>query len=157
MCVNGIWILNRCKPGTSVVGPVRPEPVEVEVRYQRVDDTPDCPRTYFGDDPYVLLGVYLQGFTNDTQMEKKGEDLFLKNLRVPVSYPESSYGVSAKKVYVLDYVFSDGDPSSNHPCRAHDMWFNNHKVPRDAIRYFSSGIGEYLLVRFDEDGVPYFE
>jgi len=144
-----------CNPfGAEPNGPVEPKWVEVEVKYQRVNDNPNCPRIYFGLDSDQ--SVYLQGMGGlDRQMEEIEKNLFYKNIpKVGVNYPYAEYGYESRKIYVLDHVFS-AEEDTGCEYRAHNMWFNGYSVPKDRIHKI--GNKEHLLVRFDENGVPYFE
>jgi len=149
---------HSCKWFKQPTETVEPKWVRVEVKYQRVEDTPDCPRFWF--DPKVCSRVNLEEFRiPNHEMEQIEEDLFLKVLpTIPVKYPKSDYGGYPHRIYVVDPAF---DRPGQEGCefRAHKMWFNGYKAPRDAIHYGDdpSYPREYLLVRFDEEGIPHFE
>ena len=137
--------------------------VDVEVKYRRVYDNLDvCPAIHAGE-PFYDEGVYLSGFPGrSVKMEKIGDDLFYvkipkKRKKCLVNYPGDKYpGIDAYKIYVIDNVWFDiSDQVSGCDNRAHDMWFNGYKAPR--VKVHKRGNREYLLVRFDEDGVPHFE
>ena len=127
--------------------------VDVEVEYKRIYDNLNvCPAIHAGDPFYDDEGVYLVGFTyRNLQMDKIGEDLFF------VKIPEEKCRVNGLyEVYVIDNVWFDvSNQVSGCQYRAHDMWFNGYKAPR--VKVHKRGNREYLLVRFDENGVPHFE
>jgi len=93
-----------------------PEPIfldVVEVKYERVFDTPNCPPLHIGD---PFRSVYIQGLTSRTvKLEETGENLFYTKLegRVHVNYPYRKYGGDPRKVFVIDNVWFDQSSQGN--------------------------------------------
>jgi len=143
-----------CNPfGAESNGPVEPKLVDVEVKYQRVDDDPNCPILF----PPALYpwhnSVYLAGLKGNKEMQKTNNN----NIHVTivndlaVGYPKDKYGGESYTVYVLDNSFYDFYNSTGCDIRAHKLWLNGYLMQKIYHRHG----GEYLYVSFDENGIPH--
>lgn len=140
----------------SVYNPVSPSPpkyVDVEVKYLRVNDTPNCPVLRPNNKDVLLKGDLPVGEFPSNRMQEVEENLFfIKVVNVTVNYPFSTNN-KAYAVLVLDNAFIldfTSDPSC--ATRAHIMWVNGKLITK-----LKSGgnVREYALIRIDEYGNVY--
>jgi hypothetical protein len=138
--------------------PTRPdEPeelyIDVEIKYQRVDDNLNCPRLR-NKNVHVYVDLYASPLSYNEELEEIGEDLYrVKIEQVRVNYPKRTYHFFPPyEIVVIDNVFFD--PQSTKCCdlRAHIVWINGYLMQKI---HKQCSDGEYLLVRFDKDGVPH--
>ncbi len=130
--------------------------IYVETKYERdFSDSDVCPPFYPGDPENV--GVFLQGLTaRNYEMNRKGEHSFdLEPKKVRVTYPPEKWGGDPRKVFVIDNLCFDMTPNCKADLRARFLWFNN--VLMEKIHGECNKGGQYVLVRFDENGVPHEE
>ena len=134
----------------DMFGPADPNElikIEVDVRYDRKDDASGCPRTYFGDNPFILDHASLNGFPHLSKnlMDKVADDVFSK--KVPNVLVDYLY-----TLFVADPVFATvGNPEADTDIRAHDIWLNGYLI----TKVHKSGCREEIRVKFDKNGVPY--
>lgn len=140
----------------SVYNPVTPSPpkyVDVEVKYLRVDDTPNCPIIRPNVKDVLLKGDLPVGEFPSNRMQEIEELLFfIKVANVTVNYPSSRDDKGPYRVYVLDNAFVDITTDQSCSARAHIMWINGKLVTK-----LKSGgnIRECVLIRVDEYGNVY--
>jgi len=134
------------KSPTGPIPPVEIRYITVDIKYQRVDDVPACPRLWF--DP---RSVYLNGIGGPKEMLEIETDLFGLIVSNVKAYPKDYSGDDAYRIYVLDSAFFT---LGGNTCdiRAHKIWLNGYLI--DKV-YKSSGGGEYLWVWFDYGGIPH--
>lgn len=136
----------------SIFGPDDPNEIEqkfvrAEIKYQRVDDDPNCPIVYPDLDEHVYLNGDLSAA--GPKLIKIGDNLFVyTDQKVRVNYPVDRYGGNPYKVFVLDNVFPRG-----HRARAHLIWINGCLM----TKIHKLGDEEYLYIRIDESSIPHEE
>jgi len=127
--------------------------VTVEVVYQRVDDYPGCGLR----SPCHGGPVYLEGFRlgmRERKMTQVGCNLFKKIVeKVQVNYPREKYNLPLYKINVIDNGFS----SLFLHCgiRAHIIFLNGKEITKIRKEFSGEDFKEYILVAFDENGVPH--
>jgi len=143
----------NCNPfGAEPNEPVEPKYVNVEVKYQRVDDNSDCPILFPPELHPWHNSVYLTGLKGNKEMQKTNDN----NIHVTVvndlkvNYPDK-YGGGGYSINVLDNVFYDFYNSTGCDVRAHKLWLNGYLMQK----IYHKGKEEYLYVCFDENGIPH--
>jgi hypothetical protein len=143
---------STCKTFTGDDGPVEPKYIKVEARYQRMNDDSNCPILWSERDRIVLLAELA---TKNQEMEKVEENIYVVTVEsVGVNYPEKKYGGLTYDIYVLDNAFYDYYNDTGCENRAHLIWLNGYLMQKIHKKGQNR---EYLLVRFDENGVPHEE
>ena len=138
-----------CEPG-----PTEPTPdkfINVDVMYVRQNGSNTCLLLY-PDNPNK--SVYLLGLTGmSKEMTKIADGVCQVRIdKVRVNYPDGVF----YDIYTIDNAFvPQPDGSWECACRARGLAFNGVPVPDDKIRTREGG-KEYVLVRFEENGVPHY-
>jgi len=127
--------------------------VDVEVKYLRVNDTPDCPIVRPSVKDVLLKGDLPAGEFPLNGMQEIEEFLFfIKVEKVRANEPPLYTGDKAYAVYTLDSAFTEIGLDVSCACRAHIMWVNGKLI----TKIKSSGTRrEYTLIRIDEFGNVY--
>ena len=143
-----LLFMTCCEDCNNPVGPDPPEVkyIDVEVKYQRIDDNLSCPRLWF-DSRYV----FLNGIGGPKEMPEIGKDLFLLRVSGVKAYPKDYSGGDSYEILMIDNAFYSFSSENDCAKRAHIVWLNGYLM--DKVR--KRGTGEYLLVWFDYDGVPH--